>query len=221
MDTALYISVIAVGYLLGSIPTGYLTGKARGVDIRTAGSGNIGATNTFRVLGKTAGIFVLIVDALKGYVSARFVPLLAASLFPETRQTTHAEHLAMAAGAAAVLGHNFTCWLRFKGGKGIATSCGVVLALVPTAAAIVLVTWSVVCWLSGYVSVASIVAAVVLPFATWLTGGSSVMVTVMACLGLLAIIKHRANISRLLAGTETKIGTVKSGGASTVPGGPK
>src|SRR5512136_841051 len=113
---------MVVAYLLGSIPTGFLVAKARGIDIRTVGSGNIGATNVFRYLGKPAGVFVLGVDALKGWlavflVARRLPPALNWSLGPQTQ-----EWLAITAGLAAVLGHNFTCWLRFRGGKGIATS---------------------------------------------------------------------------------------------------
>jgi glycerol-3-phosphate acyltransferase PlsY len=230
VQIAVYGGVIAAAYFLGSIPTGYLTGKARGIDIRQTGSGNIGATNTFRVLGKAAGIFVLLADACKGFLAARFLPSLALAWFPEWHDTINTsdnlraevsdtfgflpvergrinvEFLALAAGAAAVLGHNYTCWLRFKGGKGIATSLGVVLALVPAAGLVVLLTWGAVLLATRYVSIASITAAAALPFAAWLTHGSRVMVSVMTGFGLLAILKHRANIRRLLAGTENRMG---------------
>ena len=210
MEIAVYSGVILAAYLLGSIPSGYLAGKARGVDLRTVGSGNIGATNTFRVLGRNAGVIVLLADAFKGFASARWLAVVALWMEPEARGRIDTQYLSLAAGAAAVLGHNYTCWLRFKGGKGIATSCGVVIALVPAAAIIILLTWGLVLLITRYVSVASITAAIVLPLATWLTRASPVMVGLMAALGLLAILKHRGNISRLLAGTESRVGRRKA-----------
>jgi len=126
VDTGAYIVVLVISYFLGSVPAGFLAGKARGIDVRTVGSGNIGATNAFRVLGTAAGTVVLLADALKGFAAARWTPSLAVYLFPGA--AAQRENLALAAGAAAILGHNFTCWLSFKGGKGIATSAGVLLA---------------------------------------------------------------------------------------------
>jgi glycerol-3-phosphate acyltransferase PlsY len=203
-----YIFVLAVAYVLGSTPSGYLAGKARGRDVRTMGSGNIGATNAFRVLGKTAGIAVLAADALKGFVSARFVPVLALHLFGTSGP--HRENLALAAGVGAILGHNYTCWLRFKGGKGIATSAGVVLAWAPEACLSAIAVWCLVLAATRYVSVASIAAALVLPVAVWYWNGSPTMTYVMAALSLLAICKHKANIQRLLNGSESRIGKMKN-----------
>src|ERR1043166_6116571 len=147
-----YILTGLAAYLLGSIPTGFLVAKARGIDIRTVGSGNIGATNAFRILGKGPGILVLLVDALKGFAAVQLGALALAKIFPGTPP----EYLAITAGIAAILGHNFTCWLRFKGGKGIATSAGVLLALVPAGFAIALSTFLIVLALSRYVSLSSI-----------------------------------------------------------------
>jgi len=198
-----YSTVVVLAYLLGSIPSGYLAGRAKGVDIRQVGSGNIGATNVLRTLGKPIGITVLIADALKGFLAAKFVPTLAAWLLPQAFQsealTTGA---AVAAGIAVVLGHNYTCWLRFKGGKGIATSGGMVLALAPVAALTAIAAWGLAFLLTRYVSVASIVAALVLPFAVWFWGGTPLLVGVISGLSALAIYKHRPNIRRLLEGTE-------------------
>jgi len=177
VDFRSYIFVVTVSYFLGAVPTGYLAGKARGVDVRTMGSGNIGATNAFRVLGKTAGIIVLLVDALKGFVAARWVPLLAVCFFPAA--SSQSEHLALAAGVAAILGHNFTCWLKFKGGKGIATSAGVVLAWAPLACVTALILWGLVFALTRFVSLASIAAALILPVAVWYWNGSLTMTLVM------------------------------------------
>jgi glycerol-3-phosphate acyltransferase PlsY len=204
-----YIVVVLISYLLGSVPTGFLAGKARGIDVRTVGSGNIGATNAFRVLGKTAGTMVLLTDALKGFAAARWVPLLAIYLFPAARPQF--ENMSLVAGVAAILGHNFTCWLYFKGGKGIATSGGVVLAWAPLACLTALALWGVVFVITKFVSLASIAAALVLPVAVWIFSRHSLTMTaVMAALSALAIYKHKGNIQRLLKGTENRAGAKKT-----------
>jgi acyl phosphate:glycerol-3-phosphate acyltransferase len=190
-----------MAYLLGSIPTGFLVAKARGVDIRTVGSGNIGATNAFRVLGKGFGIFVLLMDALKGWVAVEVGAHVMAKLLPGPDP----EYLAITAGIAAILGHNFTCWLHFKGGKGIATSAGVLIALVPLALVIILSIFIIFFVTTRYVSVGSIAAAFALPFATWFTQHDIGLTVVMTAIGALAILKHRKNIQRLLNGTENRI----------------
>jgi len=189
-----------VSYLLGSIPTGYLVARARGIDIRAVGSGNIGATNVFRILGKTAGTTVLLIDALKGFVACRFI-----AFGPDAPSETHQ----MVAGLFAILGHNYTFWLKFKGGKGIATSAGVLLALAPAGFAIALASFLIVLALSRYVSLSSIVASVVLPVGVWLAGGSTRMIVLTVFIGAMAIYKHRANIRRLIAGAELRIGQKK------------
>src|SRR5882724_9472258 len=201
-----YIVTALVAYLLGSIPTGFLVAKARGVDIRTVGSGNIGATNAFRVLGKGFGIFVLLMDALKGWVAVQVGALVVSQLLPGAP----VEYLRITAGLSAILGHNFTCWLNFKGGKGIATSAGVIAALVPLALLIILGIWIIIFGLTRYVSLASICAAASLPLAAWLTGQSSTMILIMGAMGVLAIYKHKGNIQRLLKGTENRIGAKKT-----------
>lgn len=207
---------VLVAYLLGSIPTGFLVAKARGVDIRTVGSGNIGATNVFRILGTPAGVFVLLADAAKGWVAVFVVARLVAGWFyPEAGQTAR-EWFALVAGVGAILGHIYTCWLYFKGGKGIATSAGVLVALVPVPLLVILAVWIGVFAFSRYVSLASIAAAFTLPFAVWLFAGSKTMIVVTAALAALAIYKHKANIKRLLAGTENRI-TVKRKAAPETP----
>jgi glycerol-3-phosphate acyltransferase PlsY len=194
----------AAAYLLGSIPAGYLVARARGIDIRAVGSGNIGATNAFRILGKPAGIFVLVADGLKGFAASAWLADFVVQLF--TVAPEQIEYLRIVAGICAVLGHNFTCWLKFKGGKGIATSAGVYFALAPLAAGIALVTWIIAAVSTRYVSIASIAAAVALPTAVWLTRNSLFLGMVTTALGLLAIFKHRSNIQRLLNGTERRVG---------------
>jgi len=188
-------------YLLGSIPTGYLFAKARGIDIRSVGSGNIGATNAFRVLGKPAGITVLLIDALKGYFACKFI-----AFGPGAPSEAHA----MVAGLCAILGHNYTCWLKFKGGKGIATSAGVLIALAPAGFVIALAAFMIVLAASRYVSLSSISAAIVLPFGVWAANGTPKMIVLMTALSAMAIYKHRGNIARLRAGTESRIGQKKS-----------
>lgn len=200
------ITLVLLSYLLGSIPTGFLVAKAKGVDIRSVGSGNIGATNVFRILGKGAGIFVLTADAAKGALA---VLLIAPTQSNPNEWGGLLPHLPALAGICAILGHNYTCWLKFKGGKGIATTAGVFAALAPAAFGIALATWLVVFAVSRYVSLASIVAAVALPLAVWLTGNGALLIGVSAALGALAVYKHKANIERLRAGTENRIGAKK------------
>ena len=202
MQVTVSLAVALAGYLLGSIPTGFLVARAKGVDIRTVGSGNIGATNAFRVLGKAAGTAVLIADGLKGYAACAWVCDALLRLF--NVPAAEFETYRTAAGVAAVLGHNYTCWLWFKGGKGIATTAGVYFALAPLAVGIALGTWIVVCLATRFVSIASLAAAVALPTAVWLTKDSVFLGLVTTGLGLLAIFKHKTNIQRLLSGTENR-----------------
>jgi acyl phosphate:glycerol-3-phosphate acyltransferase len=200
-----YIVAALVAYFLGSIPTGYLVARARGIDIRNVGSGNIGATNVFRYLGTPAGVLVLLVDALKGWVAvALLADLIGRRFYPAGNQMAQ-EWFAILSGLAAVLGHNFTCWLHFKGGKGIATSAGVLAALVPYSLLIIFVVWVVVFALTRYVSLASLCASAALPFATWLTGRSTTLILITSAMTALAIYKHKSNIRRLLNGTETRM----------------
>lgn len=201
-----YIVLVVCAYLLGSIPTGYLVARAKGIDIRTVGSGNIGATNAFRVLGTPAGIFVLLADALKGFAACIWMTDLLLRAFDVPMD--HAITERAFAGFAAILGHTFTCWLHFKGGKGIATSAGVYLAVALPAAAIALGSWIVFFIATRYVSVASIVAAVALAAGVWATIGSHQSIALgiaTTALGAMVIWKHRSNIARLKAGTENRI----------------
>ena len=199
--------IAGAAYLLGSIPTGFLVARAKGIDIRSVGSGNIGATNAMRVLGRPAGIFVLLMDALKGFLA---VVCLGPELFkilhlpPEFVLTGR-----LIAGIGAVLGHNFTPWLGFKGGKGIATTAGVYLALAPWAVGIALLTWVVVTLISGYVSLGSITAALALAAAVCLNKPHLALCLVTFALVAMAIYKHKPNIKRLWAGTENRFGTKK------------
>lgn len=214
-----YIIVAVAAYLPGSIPTGFLVAKAKGVDIRKTGSGNIGATNAMRVLGKPAGIFVLLLDALKGVVAVWLgtyicvysvtYPRLGLDLVPNSGFDGWypVERFQILAGIFAVLGHNYTCWLKFKGGKGIATTAGVYLALAPIALGIAFIVFILTILVTRYVSVGSIVAAIALPVAVWILAPHNLLLGIVTtALGALAIYKHKSNIQRLMAGTENRLG---------------
>jgi len=192
-----------VAYLLGALPFGLLIAKSKGVDIRQVGSGNIGATNVFRCVSKPLGILTFAFDLAKGAAGARLVPWLVAC----TTGIADDLPLRVACGFAAVAGHNWPVYLRFKGGKGVATSAGLLLGLAPAGCGIALGAWIVTFLASRYVSVASVVAAVALGIAAWLPfcRHESLWFPVMLdALALLAIWKHRANIRRLRAGTESR-----------------
>jgi acyl phosphate:glycerol-3-phosphate acyltransferase len=216
VSVLIYIVIALAAYLLGSIPTGFLVAKAKGIDIRAVGSGNIGATNAMRVLGKPAGIFVLLMDAAKGFVAVVwlaphvFINFAPSELWmkPPDLPVIH-QHLANAhilAGIFAVLGHNYPCWLKFKGGKGIATTAGVYLALAPAALGIALAVFILTVLITRYVSLGSIIAAIILPVAVWFTKENLFLEIVTIALCVLAIFKHRKNMQRLLAGTENRLG---------------
>ena len=189
-------------YLVGSIPAGYLMGRARGIDIRQHGSGNIGATNVGRVLGRNWGFLAFGFDFLKGFLP---LYLLRSLGFPAGGSWATAL-LLVVCGLAAIIGHNYTPWLGFKGGKGIATSAGVLGALMPLVLAVALSLWIVTVLITRTVSIGSLLAAAVLAPAAalfypreWIYFGLAVLA------GGLAVWRHRSNIQRLLAGTESRI----------------
>lgn len=186
-----------VAYLLGAVPFGLLVARSKGVDIRKQGSGNIGATNVLRVIGKGWGIFTLVLDALKGFVPAYFFPIIG---------QVDAEW-GVLFGVAAILGHTFPVYLGFRGGKGVATSAGMLLGTAPAAVGVGFVCWVVVMLLSRYVSLASIVAALATAATVWVLGDKPLAVrVVLTLLALLVVWLHRANIKRLLNGTENRFG---------------
>jgi glycerol-3-phosphate acyltransferase PlsY len=197
--------VTALGaYLIGSIPSGYLLGRAKGVDLRKEGSGNIGATNALRVLGKKWGYVVFAADIFKGWLSVTLAYVLGYHYASE-----QAVILAIIGALFAVVGHNFPVWLRFKGGKGIATSAGIMLALFPPLVFLTaLVIWTALFYITRYVSVASIAAAISLPMTATVLAVSGkcdwllVPISVLMC--ALAVWRHKSNIQRLFAGTEKK-----------------
>ena len=215
MPSLCYILTALAAYLLGSIPFGFLAARAKGIDIRSVGSGNIGATNAMRVLGKPAGIAVLLLDALKGYIACTSLALfifnwLAPRLYEPGAVVPALEiqHTNMIiAGIFAVLGHNYTCWLKFKGGKGIATTAGVYLALAPWAVLVALIVFILAVLVTKYVSVGSISAAIALPATVWIMSPQNFFLGIVTtALGALAIYKHKSNLQRLRAGTESRLG---------------
>jgi len=188
-------------FLVGSVPTGYLMGKSKGVDIRQHGS-NIGATNVGRVLGRNWGLFAFACDFLKGFLP---LYLLRCYFFPDA-EYPDGSILLLLCGLAVIAGHNYTPWLGFKGGKGIATSAGVLGALMPWVLAVALSLWIIATLLTRTVSIGSLLAAVVLPPAAALFYPGKWLYFYLAVLaGGLAVWRHRSNIQRLLAGTESKI----------------
>lgn len=197
MDAALKISAVILSYLIGAIPFGLLLGKVFiGVDVRTLGSGNIGATNVLRAGGKGAAILTLLADCLKGVL-----PVLA------VRYVFQAEYLTVAAGAAAIIGHNFPVYIGFKGGKGVATSFGVVLAVSPLIGLLCLLTWLAAALLWRYSSLAALCAFALYPVLTFaLHTGEKPLIALSLFVAGMIYVRHRENIKRLIAGTEMKIG---------------
>jgi len=194
----LSILLVALAYVFGATPTSYWVGRAfYGVDLRKVGSGNLGATNAFRTLGARAAVPVMLVDLLKGWIPVALFPRL-------TPESPFGWTLGY--GAAAILGHVFSFWVRFRGGKGVATSAGVFLALAPWAVLVSLVAWIAAVALTGYVSLGSILAALTLPLAMLLSphpGGTTALIFACA-LSLFVIWAHRSNVRRLLRGEERR-----------------
>jgi acyl phosphate:glycerol-3-phosphate acyltransferase len=196
---------VAVGaYLIGSLPSGFIVGRINGVDLRKVGSGNIGATNALRVLGKKWGYLVFAADILKGALSVALADLFSRQIAPD-----HVTVAKILAAIFVVLGHNFPVWLGFKGGKGIATSAGIMVAMFPIWVFLcALVIWASSFRLTRYVSVASILAAISLPVSTLvlaLLGKCEwLLVAVAFAMTTLAVWRHKSNIERLIAGTEKK-----------------
>jgi glycerol-3-phosphate acyltransferase PlsY len=217
---ALFLIVAAVSYLLGSIPSGYLLVKVfRGEDIRLSGSGNIGATNVARSGAKGLGALTLLLDALKGALAVGFGWVLAISPYnPCSDPVTYLPlpciptlRLMAVAGLFAVLGHLFPVWLKFKGGKGVATALGVFAILFPKAVLISLAIFVIVLAASRFVSLGSILAAISFPIAAWLLYRPEWPSLVLVSLGAaLVITKHHQNIRRLVAGNENRFGAAKA-----------
>lgn len=194
------IAVVLVCYLIGSIPTAYIAVKRiKGVDIRTVGSGNVGASNASRVLGKWGFVGVLLADALKG-----FLPVM-------VLKAVYGESYFVLAGAVAViLGHTFTCFLNFKGGKGVATGLGVFLALAPYSTLIAALVFGAVIYFSRMISLSSISAAFTIAVSVWFLSEWEMLRYFTVIIAALVIFLHKSNIGRIMNGTERKIGQKSS-----------
>lgn len=191
-------ALLVASYLLGAIPTSYIAGRlARGIDLRQHGSHNLGATNAIRVLGWKVGAPTLAVDAFKGWF-----PVFA---FPRWDAST-TEEWALAYGAAAILGHGFSVFVGLRGGKGVATGAGVFLALAPVAVLVDVVVWAIIVIVTRYVSLASVIAAALLPGLVLRFHGSGPVLWLALALAVFVIFAHRANLRRLLRGEEHRFG---------------
>jgi glycerol-3-phosphate acyltransferase PlsY len=193
----LAIAAVA-GYLLGSVPCGYLVARWHGVDIFKVGSGSPGATNVKRSIGKNAGNLVFALDFLKGLIAAGWVHLIA------TGAGNESVWIGLTGMAAAVLGHCFSVFLKFRGGKGVATSLGGAIALMPWAALAAIAVWLALFLTTRYVSVASIGLAATLPSVAYFWPGNPIVFFFALGVGVFVIVLHRANIGRLMLGTENR-----------------
>ncbi len=202
--TLMFVVGLAMAWLLGSVPTAYLVGRAHGVDLRTVGSGNLGATNALRTLGWKAGLLVYFVDTMKGVLPVALIPRLLPAMFAATPPPGWG----MALGVAAILGHVKPVFLRGKGGgKGVATASGVFFALVPWPALGAMVSFILVTWIWRYISLASLVGSLVLVLGVFLQHGvQSPYFVLSSCVALFVFYTHRDNIGRLRSGTERRLG---------------
>jgi glycerol-3-phosphate acyltransferase PlsY len=188
---------VLFGYLVGSIPFAFLLARrARGVDLRLVGSGNVGASNVFRTSGRSIGLAAAVLDVAKGSAVVLFAQRFGADVTVGTL-----------AGIAAVVGHMYPVWLSFRGGKGVATACGVFAVLAPVATLAAAGIFAATMWLTGYVSVASLIATAVLAPLAYLTGAAEPILVGIVLTAGLVIYRHRSNLARLQAGTERRIGT--------------
>jgi acyl phosphate:glycerol-3-phosphate acyltransferase len=190
------VAIVILAYLIGSIPFALLLARRYGaVDLRTVGSGNLGAANVMRASGITAGLLVVALDMTKG----------AASVWLAARSSSSAA-LPAAAGLAAIVGHVYPLWLRFRGGKGVATACGVFAVLTPLAVPPALAVFVAVVWLTKYISVGSVAASIVLPPLAYFLGSPLPAVAAAAGAAILIVFRHRSNVVRLRTGTERRLG---------------
>lgn len=186
---------VLLGYLAGSVPFAYLLARRAGIDVRRVGSGNVGAANVLRSTDAWRGVLVMALDVTKGVCAV----LLA-------QQASGQTPIVAASGAAAVVGHIYPVWLRFHGGKGVAVAAGVFGVLTPLATLVAAGLFLVTTWGTRYISLGSVAATAVLPPVAWLSGAPRAVVVAAAGAGVLILFRHRANIRRLLSGTERKMG---------------
>ncbi|MDD5634843.1 MAG: glycerol-3-phosphate 1-O-acyltransferase PlsY [Candidatus Omnitrophica bacterium] len=195
---------LLLAYVLGSIPTAYVFGKVlKGIDIREYGSGNVGATNVFRVMGKWPAIIVFIIDFLKGFLAVTLVPLLMQKFFSVINPDRY-DYVITFSGVAAIAGHIWTCFLKFKGGKGVATTAGVMIGIAPLIFVGGLIVWTAAFYSWRYVSLASLIAATSLPVFALFSGKGFPFVIFCCALCIVGVYSHRENIKRLIQGKENK-----------------
>lgn len=196
---AIVIGAAGMAYLIGAIPTGYLLALGKGVDIRKVGSGNIGATNVYRCIGKSWGILTFILDFLKGYLPAVVFPMLGQFWSVQISGA----YLSLLYGCMAVIGHNWPVYLRFRGGKGMATGAGALLGFAPLAMLIGIIGWLIFFLATRYVSLSSMLAIVLVVACSWrLDHGQILIPAALSVMGAIVIWRHKTNLQRLLAGTE-------------------
>ena len=201
----LFLGFVAA-YIIGSVPTAYIFGRVfKGIDIREYGSGNVGATNVFRVIGQVPGIIVLIIDTIKGLICVTYL----ASGFLYLEPVTRPELYRILVGLSAIAGHNWTLYLKFKGGKGVAASAGVVIGLIPKIFWLGFLVWLITFFITGFVSLASIIAIISVPIFTLAFGEPAEIVIFMCLLCLIIVYKHKSNIRRLARGEEKRIAFFK------------
>ncbi len=187
------VLMVLFAYLLGSVPTGFLLGSLSGVDVRKSGSGNVGATNVARVLGTKQGLITLLVDVAKG-----FIPVFLSLRFGFSLTVT------CLVAAAAFLGHLFSVFLKFQGGKGVATALGIFLSVAPMAAAVLIFVFSMVAMTTRVISLASLIAAGLAPVIFWVFSYSPLLIGLSLAIALLIGLRHRQNIQRLISGAEPR-----------------
>jgi glycerol-3-phosphate acyltransferase PlsY len=200
-NTFTLVAWLLGAYLIGSVPFGFLIGKMRGVDVRTVGSKNIGATNVFRTVGKKWGLLAFLCDFLKG-----FLPTFAAKTF-----ASGVEWLPIAVGLCCVVGHTLTVFMKFRGGKGVATAFGMLVALIPGLVGIAFLVFVALFASTNYISLGSCGAATFLAVAIWFYPAILAVKVIVALIGVFVVVKHKSNISRLLKGEENKIYIFKKG----------
>jgi acyl phosphate:glycerol-3-phosphate acyltransferase len=191
--------LIVAGYLLGSVPTGYILGKLAGVDVRTVGSGNVGATNVARVVGKRLGLLTLFADVAKG-----LIPVIVARELEVSLVTV------AAVGFTAFLGHLYPIFLKFRGGKGVATALGVFLGVAPLATLVFILVFAVIVASTRIVSLGSIATALASPSVLWVLGYSTIFIGMAVMIAAMITMRHRGNIQRLRAGTEPRFRSASS-----------
>ena len=187
---------VLFGYLAGSVPFAFLLARRAGIDVRVAGSGNVGAANVLRTTGAWRGVVVMLLDVAKGASAVLIVSLAAGGA-----------SIAALTGAAAIVGHIYPVWLRFHGGKGVAVAAGVFGILTPIATGIAAALFVLTVWLTRYVSLGSVAATLALPLVAWWSGAPNAVVAAAAGAGALILFRHRANLRRLYSGTERRVGT--------------